>query len=158
LLRTLAERSEGLAIEILEARKIRADRALAGFLEIDERPGSIAHITAVVDPGEPFVCLIDSYSSVARIPWLLPAARALRRGSKPPEAAGVELTRATVSIEGTFFSEWGAELVDVVAGTPALMGRFIQYGRVRGARKERPLEFARLVYRTDSTELAFDLS
>ena len=39
------------------------------------------------------------------------------------------------------------------------MGRFVQFGRAnRVASRERPLEFARLIYRADSAQLAFELS
>jgi hypothetical protein len=38
------------------------------------------------------------------------------------------------------------------------MGRFVQFGRPAGSERERPLEFARLIYRADSAQLTFDLS
>ena len=38
------------------------------------------------------------------------------------------------------------------------MGRFVQFGRAEGSERERPLEFARLIYRADSAQLAFELS
>jgi hypothetical protein len=37
------------------------------------------------------------------------------------------------------------------------MGRFVQFGRTQGSKQERALEFARLVYRADSAQLAFEL-
>ena len=53
----------------------------------------VAHVTAVVDVGEPSVCLVDSYSTVAHVPWFLPTAEALKAGEKPPAPGGLELTR-----------------------------------------------------------------
>jgi hypothetical protein len=47
--------------------------------------------------------------------------------------------------------------VGATAGEPALMGRFVQFGRTKGSKQERPLEFARLVYRADSAQLAVEL-
>jgi hypothetical protein len=38
------------------------------------------------------------------------------------------------------------------------MGRLVQFGRAKGSTRERPLEFARVIYRADSTQLAFELS
>lgn len=157
LLLTLFEQQSNTTLRILEARRSRPDSSLTRFLELGRRPGPIAHITAVLDPGERSVALIDSYSPLAELPWLLPTARAMRRGSRLPTRSAVCLTRATISVEGTFFSEWGSEQVGVEPGAPAMMGRFIQFGRVNGAKKERPLEFARLVYRTDCAELDFEL-
>ncbi len=113
---------------------------------------------AVVDLGQPSVVLVDSFFTATDVPWLLPTAHALEAGTKPPEPSGLELTRATVSIEHTFFGEWGSSQVGATAGDPALMGRFIQFGRTKRSERERPLEFARLIYRADSIQLAFELS
>jgi DNA-binding GntR family transcriptional regulator len=151
---------EGLAnraITVLSARKRRPDRTVSRFLEIEDQRTPIAHVTAVVDVDQPSIFIIDSYSSVAQVPWLLPIAEALEAGRKPPKPGKLDLTRATVSIEHTFFGEWGSSQVRAAAGDPALMGRFVQFGRVKGSKREHPLEFARLIYRADSAELAFEL-
>jgi len=118
----------------------------------------IAHVTAVVDVGKPSACLVDSYSLVALVPWMLPAALALEAGGRPDKSNDLDLTRATVSIEHTFFGEWGSSQVGATAGEPALMGRFVQFGLAKGSTRERPLEFARLIYRADGAQLAFELS
>lgn len=144
-------------IKVLSVRERRPDQVVSQFLELEDRGAPIGHVTAVVDVGEPSVTLVDSYSSVAELPWLLPTAEALRTGDKLPKPGKLSLTRATVSIEHTFFGEWGASQVGATAGEPALMGRFVQFGRTNGTRRERPLEFARLIYRADSAQLAFEL-
>jgi DNA-binding GntR family transcriptional regulator len=130
---------------------------VARFLEIDDHQPPIAHVTAVVDVGQPSVCLVDSFTSVAHVPWLLATAQALQSGGLPPNPNGTELTRATVSVEHTFFGEWGSSQVGATAGDPAIMGRFVQFGRKEGDEEERPLEFARLIYRADSAQLSFEL-
>ncbi|HET7590945.1 MAG TPA: GntR family transcriptional regulator [Solirubrobacterales bacterium] len=158
LVRLLVERRDDLAIAVLSARKRQPDHVVSHFLEIEDRQTPITYITAVADVGEPSVFLIDSFSTVADVPWLLPTARALQAGERPPTPGGLELTRATVSIEHTFFSEWAASQVGATAGDPALIGRFVQFGRAEGYTRERPLEFARLVYRPDCAQLAFELS
>ncbi len=145
-------------ITVLSARKRQPDSTVSHFLEIEDRRMSIAHVTAIVNPGRPSVCLVDSYSSVDHVPWVLPAAQALEAGGRPPRPSPVELTRATVSVEHTFFGEWGSSQVGATAGDPAMMGRFVQYGKVADSERERPLEFARLIYRADSAQLAFELS
>lgn len=157
LVRLWCERRNN-AITVLSARERQPNRTVSQFLEIADRQTPVAHVTAVVDVGRPSVCLVDSYSPVADVPWLLPTARALETGARPPDPDGVELTRATISVEHTFFGEWGSSQVGASAGDPALMGRFVQFGRGRGSEWDRPLEFARLVYRADSAQLSFELS
>ncbi|MDX6610284.1 MAG: GntR family transcriptional regulator [Solirubrobacterales bacterium] len=158
LVRLSIERQDDLAITVLSARKRRPDHTVSHFLEIDDRRKPIAHVTAVVDVGHPSVFLVDSFFTVTHVPWLLPTAQALQEGTKPPKPSGLDLTRATVAVEHTFFGEWGSSQVGASAGDPALMGRFVQFGRAKGSKQERPLEFARLIYRADGAQLAFELS
>jgi DNA-binding GntR family transcriptional regulator len=158
LVRLWLERHDDRPIAVRSAREQRPDHTVSRFLEIEDQDTPIAHVTAVVAVGEPSVCLIDSYSAVAHVPWILPTAKALERGGRPPQPGELELTRATVSVEHTFFGEWGSSQVGAAAGEPALMGRFVQFGRAGKSARECPLEFARLIYRADSTQLAFELS
>ncbi|HXS33485.1 MAG TPA: GntR family transcriptional regulator [Solirubrobacterales bacterium] len=153
-----SEKQSGPTVNVLSARKRHPDRTVSHFLEIEDRRTPVAHVHAVVDVGQPSVVLIDSFSSVALVPWLLPTAQALKVGAKLPGAGGLDLTRATVAVEHTFFGEWGSSQVGASAGDPALMGRFVQYGRARGSKGERPLEFARLIYRADGAQLTFEIS
>jgi DNA-binding GntR family transcriptional regulator len=155
LVRLALECNDPEAIAVLSARKRRPDRTVLHFLEIEDRRTAIAHVTAIVNPGQPSVCLVDSYSSMAHVPWVLPVAEALFAGKPPAKSGGLDLTRDTVAIEHTFFGEWEASRVGATAGDPALMGRFVQFGQGQGSRRERPLEFARLIYRADSAQLAF---
>jgi DNA-binding GntR family transcriptional regulator len=144
-------------VEVLSVRKRRPDRVISQFLELEDRRAPIAHVTARIDIDKPSIVLVDSYSSVAELPWLIPVAEALKAGEEPPRPGSLQLTRTTVAIEHTFFGEWGASQVGATVGEPALMGRFVQFGQSRRSRRERPLEFARLIYRADSTQLCFDL-
>jgi GntR family transcriptional regulator len=156
LVRLWLEHSRPIAV--LAAREILPDRTVSQFLELEDERNPIAHVTAVVNVGEPSVCLVDSYSTVARVPWALATAQALKAEGEPPAPSNLDLTRATISIEHTFFGEWESSQVGATAGEPALMGRFVQFGRPNGSEHERPLEFARLIYRADSAQLAFVLS
>jgi DNA-binding GntR family transcriptional regulator len=153
-----SERLGNRAVNVLSARKQQPDRTVSHFLQIEDRRTPVAHVHAVVNGGKPSVVLVDSFASVALVPWLIPTAQALEAGEKPPRPDGLELTRATVSVEHTFFGEWGSSQVGASAGDPALMGRFVQFGRARGSKQEYPLEFARLIYRADGAQLAFELS
>lgn len=145
------------SVSVVSARKRAPDRTVSQFLELGKSPAEIAQVTAVVDAGAPSAFVVDSYSPISRLPWLLPTAKALASGAKPPRPGRLELTRSTVSIEHTFFSGWAASQVGSAAGNPALIGRFVQFGRTNGATRERPLEFARLIWRADTTQLAFEL-
>lgn len=158
LVRLWLEHRDGRQVAVQSAREILPDPTVSQFLALENTDKPIAHVTAVVDVGEPSVCLVDSYSTIAHLPWFLPTAEALKAGEQPPAPGDPELTRATVSIEHTFFGEWGSSRVGATAGEPALMGRFVQFGRPNGSEQERPLEFARLIYRADSAQLAFVLS
>lgn len=158
LVRLALERPGGPTISVVSTRERRPDNTVSQFLEIEDPETLVTHVTAVVDVGEPSVFLVDSFSTLAHVPWLLPTARALQEGTKPAKPDGPELTRATVSVEHTFFSEWGSSQVGATAGDPALMGRFVQFGRVNGSQGERALEFARLVYRAETAQLTFELS
>jgi DNA-binding GntR family transcriptional regulator len=158
LVRLWLERRDDRQVAVQAAREISPDHTVSHFLALEDEDKPIAHVTAVVDVGEPSVCLVDSYSTIAHTPWFLPTAEALKAGEKPPAPGELELTRATVSVEHTFFGEWGSSRVGANAGEPALMGRFVQFGRSNGSEEERPLEFARLIYRADSAQLAFVLS
>lgn len=159
LVRLSLELDDYPGIIVLGARERRPDSTVSHFLEIEGTETPITHVTAVVNVDQPSAFLVDSYSTADRVPWLLSTVRALQEGEGlPPKPEGVDLTRATVSVEHTFFGEWGSSQVGASAGDPALMGRFVQYGRPAGAEQERPLEFARLIYRADSAQLTFDLS
>ena len=147
----------GRTVNVLSARKRQPDRTVSHFLQIEDRRTPVAHVHAVVDAGQPSVILVDSFSSVALVPWLLPTAQALEAGTKPPRPGGLDLTRATVAVEHTFFGEWGSSQVGASAGDPALMGRFVQFGRSKGSKQEHPVEFARLIYRADGAQLVFEL-
>jgi DNA-binding GntR family transcriptional regulator len=143
-------------VTILSVRKRRPDRLEAHKLELEDEQAPMAHVTAVMDVGRSTVTLIDSYSSVTRTPWLISIAEALKNGDKPPKPGKLKLTRAMVSVEHTFLGEWGASQLGAVAGEPALMAHIVQFGHPRGTSRERPLEYDRVIYRADATELTFD--
>lgn len=156
LVKALAEEPDDVGLDVLTARRQKADAAISHFLEM-RHPTPIAHVTAVLRvAGRPFG-LIDSRTSAGQVPWLLSVADAMRRGVEPPPPGRVELSRATVVIEHTYFGQWGGPTVGVPPKTPALMGRLIQYGRGRRSGAERPLEFARVIYRSDRAQLAVEL-
>jgi DNA-binding GntR family transcriptional regulator len=159
LIKQFAEPDEDREIVVLSARKSQPDRTVSHLLEIEGRRAKIAHVTALLDPGKPSVCLLDSYAPVAFVPWLLPAAEALKAGREPPgiDTGLLALTRADVAVEHTFFGEWGAAQTGAAVGDPAFMGRIVQFGQAKGSKRERPVEMARLIYRAENAQLAFEV-
>ena len=85
LVRLWLERQDDRPIAVRSARERLPDPTFSHFLEIEDQDTPIAHVTAVVDSRSPRSCLVDSYSTVALVPWLLPTAQALvEAGAKPP--------------------------------------------------------------------------
>ena len=156
LVKALAERPDGLTLAVLTASEESPGSAVRHFLDLD-RPSPVAHLTALMRiDGRP-ACLVDSYSVVAHVPWLLPMAEALRSGAPAPKLTKLDLTRATTRIEGTFLGQFSASQLGVSAGVPALLGRLVQFGKVKGAKRERRLEFARLICSSGSAQLLAEL-
>jgi GntR family transcriptional regulator len=157
LVRACLEPPDDLAITVLAMREQLPDSAVSHFLEMDGQPTPISHVTAVMHVDKQPACLVESYSSANLVPWLLPTVQALQAGSRPPDPGKLNLSRARVSIELTFFGRWGGPRVGASAGDPALMARLIQFGRGAEGERERPLEFAYLVCRSDNAQLAIEL-
>jgi GntR family transcriptional regulator len=155
IVQTLLNPTDDLTLTVLAARKQLPDSPVAHFLEIDEYPSSIAHVTAVMHVGGQPACLVESYSPMKLMPWLLPTAEALQTGADPPKPGRVDITRAAVRIELSFFGWWGGPQVGASAGDPALMARLVQFGKTKGMKRERPLEFAYLICRSDNAQFAF---
>jgi GntR family transcriptional regulator len=159
LVKLILDPDEARRVSVLGARRTKPDRTVSHFLEIEDRRTRVAHVSALVDAGEPTACLVYSYSSLALVPEMLPAAEALKNGGEPPrlDGAGTKLTRADLAVEHSFLAEWEAAMVGTSAGGPAFLGRLVQLGRPAGSRRDRPIEFSRLLYRADGAQLAFAL-
>jgi GntR family transcriptional regulator len=157
LVKALAEGPGELTVAVLTASEESPGPVVKQFLDLDRQAPSIAHVTAVMRVDGLPVYWLDSYSAAARVPWLLPTVAALKSGAKPPEPNNLDLTRATVQIEGSYFGQWGASQLGVSAGDPTLLGRLVQFGRAKGAKRERPIEFVRLIYSSGSTHLSAEL-
>ncbi len=148
--------TDDLTLTVLATREQSPDSSIAHFLEIEEHSASITHVTAVMHvEGQP-ACLVESYSTTKHIPWVLPTAEALQTGADPPKPGWVDVTRAAVKIELSFFGWWGGPQVGASGGDPALMASLIQFGKVNGMKRERPLEFAFLICRSDNAQFVFE--
>lgn len=159
LVKLILDPDEDHRVSVLSVRRTKPDRTVSHFLEIEDLRTRVAHVTAVVDAGEPNACIVHSYSSLTLLPWMLAAAEALKDGGEPPGLGtpDTRLTRAQLAIEHSFLAEWEAARVGAGAGDPAFLGRLVQLGRPVGSRRDRPVEFAQLLYRVEGTKLAFAL-
>ena len=160
LVKLILEPEKDRRISVLSVRRTKPDHTVSHFLEIEDSRTQVAQVTALVDAGEPSACIVYSYASLALLPWMLAAAEAMKDGGEPPhpEAAATRLTRAQLAFEHSFFAEWEAVRVGAGAGDASFLGRLVQLGRPAGSRRDRPVEFARLLYRADSAQIAFELA
>jgi DNA-binding GntR family transcriptional regulator len=156
LVEALIDRREDLTLTVLTAGERRPDSAIARFLELEDDAAPVAHVTGVMELHGRAVGHIDTHVAISDVPWLLPTVRALQAGADPSSPNGPELSRADLLVEHTFFGGWGGLRVGAASGDPALMVRLVQYGKPANTTSERPLEFARLVYRSDRTQLSLE--
>jgi GntR family transcriptional regulator len=156
LVKALLDRPDRVAITILSVGQQPPDRVIARQLDMGSNPPGLVQVSATLHVDHRPACFIDSYTSMAHIPWMLPAAEALKSGREQPKHGPLELTGAQTVIEGSGFGHWGASLLEANPGDVALVGRRIQYGRPEGSERELALEFARIVYRVNRVQLTFD--
>jgi GntR family transcriptional regulator len=157
LVRALLAPPEGMTINVKTARSERPKEGIARLLELGPRPGRVTHVTALLEIEEEPVCLLDSYSPVDAVPWLLGAVKAIDAGGDPDVPPGLVLGRAQVGVELSFYSEWGGPQLGASPGDPALIGQLIQLGRPSKRARERRLEFAHLVFPADRAHVVFEL-
>lgn len=157
LIEALTDLREDLRMTLFAAREESPDSAVAQFLEINGERTPVAHVTAVIKIEDEPVGLVDSHTPIPLVPWVLDAAKTLGSERTPEVPGGIELTRAEVMLEHTSFGRWGGSKLGVTAGAPASMTRFIQFGKLERGGEELPLEFARLIYPSDATQISFEL-
>ncbi len=154
LIRFLREDRFSLSrIRVLRIRPQTNDKTIAGFLGV--APGqTVAQVTSILRVDKP-VCLLDSFFSPQRVPWLLGAADSLKAGEPPALAEQLNLTRVDGSLEGSSCGPWTARILGVRTGDPALVGRLLQYGVPANQGRESPLELTRIVARSDISQFHF---
>jgi GntR family transcriptional regulator len=155
LLRALfAPQIDELSVSILDATVHAKDGAVSDQLEIKDKRTQIVQVTAVLSVGEP-VCVVDSFFAANDFPWLLALLEDLRDGNETKKPARKpKLTHSAASVESSAaVGEWTGATLKADPSSPAMVGRLVQYGRPPGVKRERPVEFARLVYRADRAQL-----
>jgi GntR family transcriptional regulator len=145
-----------LSVSILDVTEHARDEAVSDLLEIEGKRTQVAQATATLSVGEP-ICLIDSFFADSDFPRLQALLRELRNGrAVPVEWEKPTLTHASASVESSAsLGEWTATRLKADPKGPCLVGRLVQYGRPTGQTAERPIEFARIMYRADRAQLTF---
>jgi GntR family transcriptional regulator len=152
LARLLSRAPDGdLDVRLLSATEQEAEPDVREMLELD-REASVVQATAVIlSAGEP-IYMSNSFVARERMPGL--AARLLsadvRRGPAPA-AAEAELADATATIATAFVSQWEATQLELAAGDLCFLIRYVE--RARSGDRSLPVEFARIVFRSDTVEL-----
>ena len=154
LIRSLLEdRFSDSELTVLRIREQTNDRAITNFLDVS--PGqTVAQVTSILRVDKP-ICLLDSFFPVERVPWLLAAAASLKSGEQPTLSESPKPTRVDVSFEGSSCGPWTAKILGVRTGDPALVGRLLQYGAPPNPGRERPVELARIVARSDISQFHY---
>jgi GntR family transcriptional regulator len=153
LISLLLERPQRIEIEVLSARNELPGPAVADFLELPEGSVRVTRVTAIIHAqGQP-VGLIVSHVPIERVPWILRSAEEMRSRNSDTEQFKIELGAVSTSIEGSFLGQWSASQLGVKPGDPAFLGRLVQWGRPEGDPADVPLEFSRLVFRSDNARL-----
>lgn len=140
-------------ISILQIRDRLRDETSAAVLGLDpDRP--LARVTALLAADLP-ICILDSAFAPESMPWVLAAARSLAAGEMPRRRGWPRPTRVEGVFEGSSCGPWTASRLGVRTGDPALIGRLVQFGIPARGRRERPLEWTRIVARSDIAEFRF---
>jgi DNA-binding GntR family transcriptional regulator len=153
VLEALLRRREGLGLQVRSARQERATAEVAGFLEMSSRSRRVTHVTAVLTVEDEPLSVLDSFLPTELLPWLPTAVRMLERGKESPKVTDIALREPALETELSFFSEWGGPQLGAKFGSPALIGRLIQFAAVGRNRQEVPIEFSHLIFRPDQVQI-----
>ena len=144
-------------VRILDAGEQEPEPDVRAVLELE--PGAtVLQVTAVVlSSGSP-VYMSNSFVAGERAPALsaLLSAGALGPERGWAEDAPAQLAGGSATIATAFVSRWEAEQLAVAAGDPCFLIRYVE--RVDGDGGARPVEFARVVFRSDVVELGIRLA
>ena len=140
------------AVRVLDSGEQEPEPDVRSALELE--PGAtVLQVTAVVlSAGSP-VYMSNSFIAGERVPGLaaLLTAGELGPGRGWAEDGAARLAHGSATIATAFVSRWEAEQLDVAAGDPCFLIRYVE--RMEGGAEPRPVEFARVVFRSDVVEL-----
>ena len=147
--------ADRISNQIIDSSEEEVDERLASALDVPAGQAAVAHVMSlVVVDGRP-IGIRDSYIS----PLISNAVmkKIVSRGEdKVPLIlpADLSLDRSEAEIEVSSASPFEAEWLRVSAGSPTILATYRDLARLPGAGVA-PLEFARMVYRSDITSFRF---
>jgi GntR family transcriptional regulator len=142
--------SGAIGIDIRNAKIVSPEREVAQMLKLESRRSNVAHVTArITREGLPlFLC--DSFSAVERVPWMFEAAVDLKRVSVAAAEADIRFDHAQVTVETALLSAWEAFELRGAPGDSCYLTSYVEWAASMRRRSNAcPVEFARLVFRSD---------
>jgi GntR family transcriptional regulator len=143
-------------VRVLSASEQRAEPDVQEVLELESEAAPVVQATAVVlSVGSP-ICMTNSFIPRSRLPELTEALVAGSPAGAVWTDRAPELVSASATVATAFVSRWEATQLEVSAGDPCFLIRYVE--RMRAADGVKPVEFARVVFRSDVVELDLDLA
>jgi GntR family transcriptional regulator len=139
-------------IRILSAGEQDAEPDVRETLELEPGVATVLQATAVVRSSGAPVYMSNSFIVASRLPEIaarLRSASVLTDGERV--AAEPAFVPASAAIATAFVSQWEATQLEVAAGDLCFLIRYLD--RIDDGGQVKPVEFARMVFRTDVVEL-----
>jgi GntR family transcriptional regulator len=151
-------REQDVEVRVLSATEQRVERDVQEVLELESDAAPVVQATAVVLSGGSPVYMTNSFLARLRLPELTDA---LVAGEDPDAVwtaagAGPPLASASATVATAFVSRWEATQLELSAGDPCFLIRYVE--RIDEGDGMTPVEFARIVYRSDVVELDLDMA
>jgi GntR family transcriptional regulator len=149
-------REPDVDVRILSASEQRAEPDVREVLEL-EPDVTVVQATVVVLSGGSPVYMSNSFIASSRMPNLsaVLAAGPGEAAARTAADGGPELVSASATVATAFVSQWEATQLELSAGDPCFLIRYVE--RIRQGDRARPVEFARIVFRSD-VELDVELA
>jgi GntR family transcriptional regulator len=143
----------GVGIRILQAGLAQIEESVRTRLRVDD--DHALDLTFSVSVGQKVVAISHSFFPLAGCEWIRDSA--IPGTVLPPSVTLGEITlgRSEISIEGSHCDRFEAAIFGVSPQEPVFLVHCLDFRR-RG-RSEAPIEFARVIYRSDILQFAFRL-
>lgn len=141
-------------VRILSASEREVEPDVREVLELEQGAATVVQATAVVRSSGTPVYMSNSFVVASRIPDVGARLReaSLPAGEEPPVAqARPEFVPASAAIATAFVSQWEATQLELAAGDLCFLIRYLE--RITDNGRVKPVEFARIVFRSDIVEL-----
>lgn len=147
-------REPGVEVRILTASEQHAEPDVRGALGLEGDEPPVLQATAVILRSGSPVYMSNSFIVRSRLP-ALPAPLTEVGSSPPAPAPPPAFAAASATVATACLSQWEATQLGVAAGELCFLIRYLE--RVHAADGTSPVEFARIVFRSDVVALEADL-